>query len=251
MRKLAQDLSIYNEFNFETPPIGVKFLLNRPEGIEQIDKTLPFCAMLKEAQQREEPFYFSKENENCVGKQALGMEEMQLFVESGLVGPKLGIYQEPRANNSIYKYVHKFTPGIVNYVAFSPLKKLTFEPDLLILTTTPSQAEIVLRAMSYSSGEIWEPKLAPVLACSWLYVYPYQSGKVNYIITGLTFATKAKEIFEEGLILITIPYQWIPTITQNLKEIDWVLPAYAEGKEEFRKREERIFEEAVREASNP
>ncbi len=251
MRQLNQDLSIYNNFNFEKPPVGVKFLLNKPEGIEQIDKSLPFCAMFKEAQQREAPFYFSKENENCVGKQALGMEEMQLFVESGLVGPKLGIYQEPRANNNIYQYVYTFNPGIVNHVAFSTLDKLTFEPDLLILTATPSQAEIVLRAMSYSSGEIWEPKLAPVLACSWLYIYPYQSGKVNYMITGMTFGAKAKEVFEEGWILITIPYQWIPTITQNLKEIDWVLPAYAEGKEQFLKREKRIFEEAIKEAGSP
>jgi hypothetical protein len=38
---------------------------------------------------------------------------------------------------------------------------------------------------------------------------------------------------------------------QNLREIDWVLPAYAEGKEEFAKREERIFEEAKKEAANP
>jgi len=251
MRKLAQDLSIYKKFDFEKPPVGVKFLLNRPEGIEQIDKELPFCAMFKEAQQSEVPFYFGKENENCVGKQALGMEEMQLFVESGLVGPKLGIYQEPRANNRIYQYIYKFNPGIVNYVAFSPLDKLAFEPDLLILSATPGQAEIVLRAMSYSTGEMWEPKLTPVLGCSWMYVYPYQSGKVNYMITGMTFGMKAKEIFEEGWILITIPYQWIPTITQNLKEIDWILPAYAEGKDEFAKREERIFEEAKKEAQNP
>ncbi len=251
MRPLSQDLSIYRKFNFENSPVGVKFLLNRPEGIGQLDKSLPFCEMIKEAQQRGSPFYFGKENENCVGKQALGMEEMQLFVEGGLIGPKLEIYQEPRANNAIYQHVHKFKPGIVNYVAFSPLDKLTFEPDLLILTATPSQAEIVMRAMSYSTGEIWEPKLAPVLACSWLYIYPYQSGKVNYMITGMTFGMKAKKVFPEGWILISVPYQWIPTITQNLKEMKWVLPAYAEGKQEFLKREQRVFEEAKKEAQNP
>ncbi len=209
MRPLTQDLSIYNKFNFEKQPVGVKFLLSRPERIEQLDKSLPFCEMIKEAQQKGKPFYFSKDNENCVGKIALGMEEMQLFVEGGLIGPKLEIYQEPRANNAIYKHIHKFNPGLVNYVVFSPLGTLNFEPDLLILTATPGQAEIVMRAMSYSTGEIWEPKLTPVLGCSWLYIYPYQSGKVNYMITGMTFGMKAKQIFPEGLILISIPYQWI------------------------------------------
>jgi len=251
MRKLTQDLSIYSKFNFEKPPVGVKFLLAKPEGIEQIDKKLPFCEMFKEAQERGTPFYFSKENEDCVGKIALGMEDMQPFVEGGLIGPKFGVYQEPRANNKIYQYIYKFHSGIVNHVAFSTLDKLTFEPDLLILTTTPSQAEIVMRAMSYSTGEIWEPKLTPVLGCSWLYVYPYQSGKVNYMITGMTFGMKAKQIFPEGLILISIPYQWIPTITQNLKEIEWILPSYTDGREQFLKREQRVFEEAEKEAQNP
>jgi uncharacterized protein (DUF169 family) len=174
------------------------------------------------------------------------MEDMPLFVEAGELGPKFGIYQEPRANSKIYQYIPKFDRGIVNYVAFSSLNKLTFEPDLLILTATPSQAEIVLRAMSYSTGEIWAPKATPVLGCAWLYIYPYQSGKVNYTITGLAFGMKAKHIFEEGLMLISIPYNWIPTITQNLKEMEWVLPSYTEGREKFEKREQRYLEELSR-----
>ena len=251
MRPLQTDLSIYNKFNFEKPPVGVKFLFARPKGIEQIDKTLPFCEMLKEAQQRETPFYFSKENENCVGKLILGMEDMPLFIEAGQLGPMFGIYQDPRANNKIYQYIPKFERGIVNYIAFSSLDKLTFEPDLLILTTTPSQAEIALRAMSYSTGEIWAPKATPVLGCAWLYIYPYQSGKVNYTITGLAFGMKAKQIFEEGWILISIPYNWIPTITQNLKEMEWVLPSYTDGRGKFIKREQSYIEELTRESQNP
>lgn len=250
MRPLTQDLSIYSKFNFEKPPVGVKFLLPRPEGIEQIDKSLPFCEMFKEAQQRGKPFYFSKENENCVGRIALGMEDMELHVEGGLIGPKFGVYQEPRANNKIYQYIPKFNRGIVNYVAFSSLDKLTFEPDLLILTATPSQAEIVLRAMSYSTGEIWAPKATPVLGCAWLYIYPYQSGKVNYSVTGMTFGMKSKQVFEEGWILISIPYNWIPTITQNLQEMEWVLPSYTDGREKFLEREQRVFDEAAKEAQN-
>jgi len=248
MRPLQTDLSIYSKFNFEKPPVGVKFLLHKPEGIEQLDKSLAFCEMIKEAQQRGTPFYFTKENEDCVGKLPLGMEEMPPFAESGQIGPKFEIFQEPRANSRLYQYLPKFPKGTVNYVALSPLDKLTFEPDLLILMTTPSQAEIVLRAMSYSTGEIRETKTTGVLGCAWLYVYPYQSGKVNYMITGLTFGMKAKEVFPEGWILISIPYHWIPIITQNLQEMKWVLPSYTDGREKFLEREKRVFEEAAQEA---
>ncbi|MCJ7426716.1 MAG: DUF169 domain-containing protein [Dehalococcoidales bacterium] len=166
MRPLKSDLSIYKKFNFKNPPVAVKFLLSKPEGIKQLDKALPFCEMLREAQRGGIPFYFSKENESCVGKVVLGMDDMLPFVEGGLIGPRFGIYQEPRANNKIYQYIPKFDKGIVNYVAFSPLDKLPFEPDLLVLTATPSQAEIVLRAMSYSTGEIWETRATGVLGCA-------------------------------------------------------------------------------------
>ena len=251
MRPLQTDLSIYNKFNFEKPPVAVKFLLTRPEGIEQLDKALPFCEMLKEAQQRGTPFYFSQENENCVGRVVLGMDEFSLAVEGGLIGPKFGIFQEPRANNKIYQYIPSFRRGLVNYVAFSTLDKLTFEPDLLILMANTSQAEIVLRAMSYSTGEIRESKTTGVLGCAWLYVYPHQSGKINFMVTGLTFGGKAHEVFPEGWILISIPYNWIPIITQNLKEMKWVLPSYTDGREKFIKRKEGYIVELVQKSESP
>ncbi len=244
MRGLAQDLTIYNKLNLVKPPVGVKFSIPRPEGIQQIDKSLPFCEMINEAQKRVEPFYITKDNEDCVGKVTLGMVEMEVAVEGGLIGPGFGIYQEPRANNALYRHVYTFNRGMVNYVSFSPLDKLTFDPDLLILMTTPGQAEIVMRAVSYSTGDPWESKLTHALGCSWIYIYPFQTGKVNYIVTGMTFGTKAKEIFEEGQILITIPYQKIPMVTQNLKEMEWVLPSYTDGRKKFLERESRVFTEA-------
>ena len=250
MRLLQSNLSVYKKFNFKHTPVAVKFCLPKPEGIEPLDKSISFCEMLKEAQLRDAPFYFSRENENCVGKVVLGMEEFSLAVEGGLIGPKFGIYQEARANNKIYQYTPHFRPGLVNYVAFAPLDKLTFEPDLLVFTATPSQAEILLRSMSYSTGEPWETKMTGVLGCTWLYIYPFQSGKVNYMVTGMTFGAKSKEVFEEGWILISIPYNWLPIITANLHEMEWVLPSYTDGREKFLKREEKVFKEAEKEAGN-
>lgn len=251
MRPLQTDLSIFNKFKFEKPPVGVKFLYFKPERTQQLDKRLAFCEMIKEAQQRESPFYFAKENEDCFGRVSLGMEQMSSWGKGGEFGPGLEIFQEPRANARIYQYVPKFPEGTVNYVALSSLDKLTFEPDLLILVATPIQAEIVLRAMSYSTGEIWESKTTGVLGCAWIFVYPYQSGKINHTVTGMSFGMKAKEVFPEGWILISIPYNWIPILTQNLKEMKWVLPSYTEGRKKFYERKGRVIEESVKESMNP
>ncbi len=252
MRPLKTDFSIYKDFQFERPPIGVNYLFHKPEGIEQLEKSLGLCEMLKEAHQRSTPFYFSKDNENCFGKQFLGMAgESSPVSEGGLQGIKLGIFQEPYANVRIRQFISKLEKGTVNYVTFSQLDKLTLEPDLLILTANPSQAEIVLRAMTYSTGEMYESKSTFVGGCSWLYTYPYISGKVNYITTGLAYGMKGRKIFPEGLLLISIPFQWIPTITQNLKEMKWVLSAFSLDRDGFIRHEQEIMEKLAKECLNP
>ena len=243
LRALTQDLSVFDKFGFEMQPVGVKYLFSKPEGISQLDRKLALCEMLKEAQGHGAPFYITEENENCKGKMPLGWMEMPGWGEAGLIGEKFGIFQEGRANQRLYRHFYKIKPGTVNYVAFSGLDTLIFEPDLLILTAKPSQAEIVLRAMTYSTGEPWQPKATPVLGCSWLYAYPYETGNVNYVFTGMHFGMKARKVLPEGLVLISIPYDWIPIITSNLKEMTWVLPAYTVGKEEWLQAEEDAFQE--------
>jgi len=163
MRPLQTDLSIFTRFEFERPSVGVKFLYFEPRRTQQLDKSLTFCEMIKEAQQRESPFYFAKVDEDCFGKVSVGMNEMLPWGKGGEFGAELEIFREPRANARIYQYVPKFPEGTVNYVAVSSLDKLTFDPDLLILVATPIQTEIVLRAMSYSTGEICESKMTGVL----------------------------------------------------------------------------------------
>jgi uncharacterized protein (DUF169 family) len=229
MRKLQTDLSIFKRFNFERPPLGVKFLFFKPEGVDPIPpgKELSLCELLGEAQRSRVPFYFDRAfQETCVGKILLGMQEMEAFAESGQIGEKLQIFQEARANYAFYQHVPKFEKGIVNYVAFSPLESLTFEPDLLIITADHSQAEIVMRSMTYSTGELYCSQTTPVMGCAWLYIYPFQSGKVNFIVPEMVHGMKGRELFDPGSIVISIPYQWIPTIARNLEQMTWHLPSH-------------------------
>lgn len=248
MKPLKTDLSILSGFEFEYAPVGVKFLFNRPEGIEQLDKMLPFCQMVREAQERKMPFYFSKENEDCFGVMTLGMVEVPTFAEAGLLGEAFEVFEEARANQRIYQQVMKFPRGTVNYVACSVVDELTFEPDLLILMATPSQGEIIFRALSYTTGELWESKKTPVMGCAWIYTYPFLTGKANYVVTGMSFGAKAKRVFPEGWLLISLPWEKMRMVVDNLREMKWVLPSYEEGPEAFHEREARLREQCFKNA---
>ena len=234
MKPLQTDLSIYAKFNFEIPPVGVKYQFFRPDGMEPLpaEKSLSLCEILAEAQKSKAAFYFGSENnETCVGKILLGMQDMEPFAESGQIGEKLGVFQEARANYALYKHVPRFEKNVVRYVAFSPIGELTFEPDLLILTADPGRAEIVLRAMTYSTGQLYVSRTTPVMGCSWIFIYPFQSGNVNYVIPEMIHGMKGRELFPEDALLISIPYPWIPVITRNLKEMTWHLPSHKSRKD--------------------
>ena len=152
MNSYLQDYSILDKFNFERKPVGVKFSLEKPDGISQTDKSLGLCEMFPEAHAGE-PFYASKENVQCGGI-VVGMQEFPPVFHSGQLGPRFSMFKNQSANRRVYEYICQLAKDSVEYIIFSPTDKLTFDPDLLIFTANPTQAEILLRASSYSDGKM-------------------------------------------------------------------------------------------------
>lgn len=239
MSSVQQDLSIFNRFRFERKPVGVKFLRTRPHGMKRLDKILDFCEMLVEAQNGN-TFYVTKKNFTCVGPLILGMVDSDPVFESGRVGPELEIFKNARANRGIYRFLPKMAKNTANCVAFSPLEKLSFEPDVLIVAADPSQAEIILRANSYSTGNMWSAKGTPVAACAWVYIYPYVSGELNFMMPCFSFGMKSRRLFPEGVLLISIPRGLLPSIVKSLQDMKWVPHSFTIGREEHKKKARRI-----------
>ena len=178
------------------------------------------------------------------------MTDMEAFAESGQIGARLEIFQEPRANYNFYQYVPKFDRGTFNYVAFSPIDKLTFEPDVLLITANHYQSEIIMRSMTYSTGELYTSKTTPVMGCAWCYIYPFKSGKVNFIVPDMIHGMKGREIFADNSILISIPYQWLTTMTHNLNEMKLHLPSH-ESKEQYLSEFGEILGDLAEKAKDP
>ncbi len=250
LKPSSQDLSIFERFQFEKQPVGVKFLYRKPPGMAKIKESMAICEMIREAQQAEEPFFITATDEDCFGAVTLGMRQTPPFAEAGILGEELGIFKEPRANARVYNYIPKLHPGIVNYVAFAPLNCLNYDPDLLLVTATISQAEILMRAMDHLSGGPRESKTTGVFGCAWLFTYPYQTGKINFTITGLAYGAKSKQVFPEGLMLFSIPFDWIPILLHNLKEMEWEMPSYKMAVSEFKAFEGNVIGKLVEETES-
>jgi uncharacterized protein (DUF169 family) len=240
------DYSILDKFDFERKPVGVKFLTTKPEGLEKLDKILDFCEMLVEAQEGR-AFYVTKDEFTCIGPQLMGMKEDDPVFESGRVGPEVEAFKDARANRRIYDYLPRLPKNVVHYVAFAPLDKMSFEPDLLIILAKTDQAEIFIRAKSFTTGEPWTAKGTPVVGCAWIYLYPYVTGDMNLTVTGFGFGMKARRLFPEGMILLSIPWDKLPGILKNLEDMNWLPHSYTIGGAEHKKKMRKISERLAKE----
>lgn len=230
-----QDLAILNKLDLPVKPVALGLFLKQPEGIDRLDENMQCCKMFKRARERG-PFYTDIENHTCTAAlYALGMKDLPPAYESGQVGAALKLYKEPRIARRLYSFIPKLQNNTINYIAFSTLDKLSFKPDILLIASDINQAEVLLRALSYTTGQIWSSKFMPVLGCAWTIVYPYVTGKANYVIPSFEAGMKEFNVYPEGLLLISIPFELVPSLLQNLEDMPLVLPTFQPDGAAFRK----------------
>jgi uncharacterized protein (DUF169 family) len=225
---LKTDLSIYKKFNFERSPVSINYCFYKPKGFKKLDKPVGLCEMVKACQEKGEPFYITGDEEDCVGKRFLGLPTSDKganvtphYPDGGRLGVNLGAFQRPAANLRLRTFCSLMVPGSIHYVLYTPMDKIKYEPDLLVFVCPPTQAEVILRASTYTTGEMFESRGTTVANCTSLYIYPYQTGKINYMVTGLSWGMNGRRVYPEGLIILVVPFQQLRMVTDNLKEMTW------------------------------
>jgi uncharacterized protein (DUF169 family) len=220
------DLAILDKFGFKIQPVGIKYLTQEPADIKLIDERTTLCAMLKKAQEGD-CFYAGPENHTCeAGPYVMGQTEIKEQFINGEFGAGLGVFCDPRAAGRLYHYIPRIAPEVNRYITLAPLSKLSFDPDVLIIFARTGQTEIMLRAMSYYTGQMWASRYSSAIGCAWMFVYPYLSGEINYGITGLGFGMRRRNLFPENYQWISIPFNALPGFLQTLKEMPWVPAPY-------------------------
>ena len=227
--------AICRKLDLEAAPVGVKYSTTVPEGIPRLEGTMPLCEMLRHAQ-KGHTFYAAPENHLCgAGLYTLGKDLPPVYT-SGEYGAGLEVFDSPRSASRLYDHIPRLEARRnINYVVLSPLEELACDPDLLIFSTREDQSEILLRAMSYSTGKMWTSKSTGVIGCAWLFVYPYLTGELNYTPI-LSLGMRARNVFPSGRHLISIPFDVLPGMLDSLKRMPLTLSVLQPGGDEFRKK---------------
>ena len=235
------DVAILDKFGFKYAPVGFKFFNVEADleglGLEQLDGKMAWCQMLKVAQEGK-AFYATAENHSCEpGIFLTGHGELDALAAGGRIGPPFDIYADERPNRRIYKHITTLAAGSTYATALSPVSKLTFDPDLwIIMCDNMDQGERVLRATQWDTGDMLVSNMTYVMGCNWMFTYPFVSGNINIVWTGVAYGMKMHKLYPPGLPIVIIPWHHIDRVLRNMNEMPWTLPGHTDRKEEVYQR---------------
>ena len=211
-------------------PVAVKFYAVKPENFglkyKHTDKRMSLCQFVSYAQKTHSSFYIDKTNEDCMGRTVLGMVQEPPLGASGQAGFDFGVFRNQDANSRLYYNIPIDIRDTINYVIFSPIDQCEFNPDVVVFVGDSDMADIVMRATSYISGDLWESKSSSVLSCAWTYMYTWLSGKVNHCQTGMHHGMGRRKVYPKGLHIVSVPYQKLDEVCLALRQMDWQLISF-------------------------
>lgn len=211
-------------------PVAVKFYAVKPENFglkyKHTDKRMSLCQFVSYAQKTHSSFYIDKTNEDCMGRTVLGMVQEPPLGASGQAGFDFGVFRNQDANSRLYYNIPIAIRDTINYVIFSPIDQCEFNPDVVVFVGDSDMADIVMRATSYISGDLWESKSSSVLSCAWTYIYTWLSGKVNHCQTGMHHGMGRRKVYPKGLHIVSVPYQKLDEVCLALRQMDWQLISF-------------------------
>lgn len=238
---LSENLkNLIKKLELKYDAVAIKFCLEKPECEHFSEKKQAFCTYVNYAQKTGRKFYITKDDDECYGKLVTGMIDKPPVTASGQAGYDFGCYATPGVCRNLYQKLPVIEPHTVNFVEFAPVEICDFAPDLIVFVADLPAADIIMRATSWISGDLWESKSSPVLSCAWMYAYPVISGKVNHITTGFYHGLKRRKVYPEGLRMISVPYQKLPEFEKALGEMDWTLIAFRTDDESQKDLERRM-----------
>ena len=200
-------------------PIAISFSTKAPKGVEQIKSEMRLCQMLDKVRFDSEIFYTTSDNHTCDGgSSSCGMKDLSERIKNGEFLLKMGLFGSERAARRFINSNPRIESGTVKVVTFSPLEKVTFEPDVIVQICSAKQGMIIAEAFAYESGKRTLGMTGPPI-CSSIVAAPFLTGEVVYSF-GDHGARNNMRIKDEE-VFVGIPAELLPCIVENLGKLNF------------------------------
>jgi uncharacterized protein (DUF169 family) len=201
-------------------PVAFRFVTKKediPAGMQELDKTIRHCAMIGLARKEGRIFYSSAVKHECNGGAwALGLKEITDSLKTGDFYFKLGKFESSAAcKRTIDRVPHLQT--LETYATlYAPLEKTPFDPQVVLIIASPWAMLKLAQSVLFRLGGRINAEFAGIQSvCADTCAQTYLNGQVNFSL-GCDGSRKFSGI-EDGEMVIGIPAELLPEITESLK----------------------------------
>lgn len=198
--------------NLKRKPVGIKFYFTKESydqsKVKEPAGQLSYCCVVEKAT-RGMAFKFRLEHLNCDGgTTALGLEESNNRIESGMEYFSYNLYSTPAAARRMREGVMGlYRTGVITYgVEVAPLEDFVSTPDVVIFIVKPYEAMRLEQGYVYHTGErIISTCAAMQGICAEVTVEPYLTGRMN--VSTLCPSTRFLAKWGDDEMSIGIPFE--------------------------------------------
>jgi uncharacterized protein (DUF169 family) len=203
-------------------PVAVKLARSReevPAGIPEQKETVRHCQMVNMARKEGAIFYAPSAKHQCNGGAwALGLREITPTLESGEHYFKLGKFESLPAGKRTMDRIPHLRTGETYAIIYAPLEKTPFDPDIVIIVTTPRNMLKLAQATLFRLGGRISSEMAGIQSvCSDATAQPYLSGKACFSL-GCDGSRKFSGITDDEMVM-GFPVEMLPEISEAIKVV--------------------------------
>lgn len=218
IQRLGKEL--VDTLSLKTSPVAVHLVQENeelPSGIPRIGENIRHCQMVDSVRRKGFQFYSVLEDHMCKGGAAvMGLSEMGEKLKTGEVYYHLNHFESMDAAKSTMEKVPRVPANSVKAVVYSPIEKITFKPDVILIITTPKQVMELSQALLHKNGGRVNASFAGKQSiCADGVAYPYLSGEAGVTI-GCSGSRKYTEIKDDEMIM-SIPVDMLPGLVSSAK----------------------------------
>jgi uncharacterized protein (DUF169 family) len=203
-------------------PVAFRFATKKediPAGMQELDKTIRHCSMIGLARKEGQIFYSTAVKHECNGGAwALGLREITDSLKTGDFYFKLGKFESSAScKRTIDRVPHLQT--LETYATlYAPLEKTPFDPQVVLIIASPWVMLKLAQSVLFRVGGRINSEFAGIQSvCSDTCAQTYLNGQVNFSL-GCDGSRKFSGI-EDGEMVIGIPVELLPEITESLKVV--------------------------------
>jgi uncharacterized protein (DUF169 family) len=134
-------------------PVAVAISPDSSDGLEYLQQKVTVCMMIQIARNGA-VFCSSGDSILCGGRANLGLGESPIQKLDEFLVHKERLFSSKAAARRLLDSIKKYAPDQGNYLAFSPLEKATFTPDVILFIGTPAQLSRIIFLDAFETGEI-------------------------------------------------------------------------------------------------